>query len=106
VGGLIYTLEDGVRWVTFGAGEDLIEERVAPLPGPDVGQLAEQVVVRGREGHLVFTVRRGTPSDVRVIQQDLMVSISALQWEQDGCSYQVQLPGLTHDEAREYAARF
>ncbi len=100
--GTLETLEAGKRWVAWGNGADAVVETMGRLPAPSLSEIGTPVTIRGHEGHLTFTDRRDAPPD-RVA--DLPVG-PTLQWEEGGCWYQVQLPGLTSSQALDYAARF
>jgi hypothetical protein len=94
------SLEDGQRRVTYGSGDDLVLEWLDDLDvAPENGTA---VSIRGRTGQLTW----GSPLDFPPNVDVSVLAVPVIVWSEGGCTYQIFLPGLTPDEAIDYASRF
>lgn len=99
----ILTLEDGIRGVRIGQGDDLVFESFGNYFVDVVD--AETVTIRGKAARL--TLSRwpwDLPPEAEFPGIERLVP--TFLFGVDACSYSVDLPGLTLEQAREYAARF
>jgi hypothetical protein len=99
----VLTLEDGIRGARIGQGDDLVFESFGNFSVDVID--AEIISIRG--GRAQLTQSRwpwDLPPDGEF--PGLERSVPAFLFGADGCSYSVALPGLTLEEAREYADRF
>lgn len=94
--GSVRWYEDGVGYMRFGSGTDLVIERFQPnMPTAPIGSLAATTV-------------RGVEARVDLVDDAVIAGapIPWVMWRQDKCLYWLILPGLTIDEAVEYGPRF
>jgi hypothetical protein len=99
----ILTLEEGIRGARIGTDDDLVFESFGNFSVDVVD--AEIVSIRGETAQLTWSRWPwDLPPDTEFPGLERLVP--AFLFGRDGCGYSVVLPGLTLEEAREYAARF